>query len=67
MRQSALELEHRRTARLANHMHGAAAIDFFVVPTVTFSLLYVFVVLEHARRRIVHVNVTDEPGARWTA
>ncbi len=52
---------------LANHMHCATAIDFFVVPTVTFSLLYVFVVLEHARRRIVHVNVTDEPGARWTA
>ncbi len=54
-------------AFLANHMHCAAAIDFFVVPTVTFGLLYVFVVLEHARRRIAHINVTDEPGARWTA
>ncbi len=34
---------------LTNHMHCAAAIDFFVVPTVTLGLLYVFVVLEHAR------------------
>lgn len=48
-------------------MHCAAAIDFFVVPTVTFGLLYVFVVLDHAPRRIVHINVSDEPGARWTA
>jgi hypothetical protein len=43
------------------------AIDFFVVPTATFKLLYVFVVLDHARRRIVHVNVTDKPCARWAA
>jgi hypothetical protein len=48
-------------------MRSAAAIDFFVVPTATFRLLYVFVVLEHARRRIVHINVTDEPNARWTS
>jgi transposase InsO family protein len=54
-------------AFLANHMSSAAAIDFFVVPTDTFRLLYVFVVLEHARRRIVHINVTDEPNARWTS
>jgi hypothetical protein len=47
-------------------MHCAAGIDFFVVPTATFKLLYVFVVLEHARRHIVHVNVTDQPSARWT-
>jgi transposase InsO family protein len=33
---------------------------------VTFRLLYVFVVLKHERRRIVHVNVTDGPSARWT-
>jgi putative transposase len=48
-------------------MHCAAAIDFFVVPTAAFRLLYVFVVLGHHRRRILHVNVTDEPTARWTA
>jgi transposase InsO family protein len=48
-------------------MHCAVGVDFFVVPTATFKLLYVFVVLDHARRRIVHVNVTDQPCARWTA
>jgi hypothetical protein len=52
---------------LRNHMHCAVAIDFFVVPTATFRLLYVFVVLDHARRRILHVNVTDQPCARWAA
>jgi len=52
---------------LENHMHCAAAIDFFAVPTATFRLLYVFVVLGHHRRRILHINVTDEPNAPWTA
>ena len=51
---------------LRNHMTETAAIDFFVVPTATFRLLYVFVVLEHARRRIVHFNVTESPSAQWT-
>lgn len=51
---------------LANHMPGAAAIDFFAVPTVTFRALYVFVVLAHDRRRIAYFNVTDAPSARWT-
>ena len=41
--------------------------DFFVVPTVTFQLLYVLVVLRHDRRRIVNVNVTRYPTAEWTA
>jgi hypothetical protein len=48
---------------LANHLPRAAAIDFFVVPTATFRSLYVFVVLAHERRRIVHCNVTDAPCA----
>lgn len=51
---------------LLNHRKDLVSIDFFVVPTVTFRLLYVFVVLEHERRRIVHFNVTDGPSARWT-
>jgi transposase InsO family protein len=51
---------------LRNHSKNLVSIDFFVVPTVTFRLLYVFVVLEHERRRIVHINVTDGPSARWT-
>ena len=41
--------------------------DFFVVPTATFRVLHVFVVLSHARRRILHVNVTACPTAEWVA
>jgi transposase InsO family protein len=52
---------------LANHMNVSAACDFFAVPTLTFKVLYVFVVLSHDRRRIVHVNVTRHPTAAWTA
>ena len=43
------------------------AADFFVVPTVTFRLLFVLVILEHDRRRLVHVAVTEHPTAGWTA
>ena len=52
---------------LRNHMKVTAACDFFVVPTITFKLLYVFVVLSHDRRQIVHVAVTAHPTAEWTA
>jgi len=40
-------------------------VDFFTVPTVTFRVLYVFLVLSNQRRRIVHFNVTDSPSAIW--
>ena len=43
------------------------AADFFVVPTVTYRLLFVFVILSHERRRLVHVAVTANPTAAWTA
>ena len=43
------------------------AADLFVVPTVTFRLLFVLVILAHDRRRIVHVAVTAHPTAAWTA
>jgi putative transposase len=43
------------------------AADFFVVPTVTYRLMFVLVILVHHRRRIVHVAVTDHPTAVWTA
>jgi transposase InsO family protein len=43
------------------------AADLFVVPTVTFQLLFVLVILAHDRRRIVHVAVTEHPTAAWTA
>jgi hypothetical protein len=39
--------------------------DFFVVPTVTFSLLYVFVILSHSRRRVVHFNTASAPTEAW--
>jgi transposase InsO family protein len=54
-------------AFLANHVKDLVSVDFFVVPTVRFTLLFVFVVLAHHRRRIVHFNVTDHPTAAWTA
>jgi putative transposase len=52
---------------LRNHVGSLASIDFFVVPTVTFRLLYAFVVLRHDRRRVVHCNVTEHPTAAWVA
>jgi len=52
---------------LKNHMHCCAAIDLFTVPTVMFHILYVFIVISHDRRRLVHFNVTAHPTATWTA
>jgi transposase InsO family protein len=52
---------------LTNHVTQIAAADLFVVPTVTFRLLFVLVIPAHDRRRIVHVAVTDHPGAGWIA
>jgi putative transposase len=44
-----------------------ASIDYLTVPTATFRVLYIFLVLSHDRRRVVHWNVTSHPGAQWTA
>jgi hypothetical protein len=52
---------------LRNHVKDLASTDFFVVPTATFRLLFVFVVLSHNRRRLVHFGVTSRPTAEWTA
>lgn len=52
---------------LRNHGTEIVAIDFLTVPTATFRVLYVFVVLSLDRRRIVHFNVTDSPNAEWTS
>jgi transposase InsO family protein len=52
---------------LDNHVGTLASIDFFTVPTATFRILYVFLVLAHDRRRVLHFNVTEHPGAAWTA
>jgi transposase InsO family protein len=54
-------------AFLDNHVKDLASVDFFVVPTVSLKVLFVFVVLAHARRRVVHFNVTEHPTAQWTA
>jgi len=52
---------------LDNHVAQLASIDFFTVHTVWFEILFVFLVLAHDRRRVVHFNVTAHPTAEWTA
>jgi putative transposase len=52
---------------LDNHVSQLASVDFFTVHTVWFEVLFVFIVLAHDRRRIVHFNVTAHPTAEWTA
>ncbi len=54
-------------AFLNNHVKDIVACDFFTVPTATFRVLFVFIILAHERRRIVHFNVTEHPTAEWTA
>src|SRR2546430_4770792 len=51
---------------LKNHMQDLVSADFFVVPTITFRLLFVFVILSHDRRRPIHFAVTANPTAEWT-
>jgi hypothetical protein len=55
----------RWLAFLQNHREAVVAFDFFTVPTVKFQLLYCFFVIQHARRRILHFNVTRHPLADW--
>jgi transposase InsO family protein len=52
---------------LANHRVAMVSMDFFTVPTLSGRVLFVLVLLSHARRRIVHVNVTEHPTAVWAA
>jgi len=52
---------------LDNHLNSLVSLDFFTVPTIRFQILYVFLVLAHARRRVVHFAVTAHPTAEWTA
>src|SRR2546426_3699405 len=54
-------------AFLKNHAKDLIAVDFFTVPTATFRVLFVLVLLTHKRRRLVHFNVTEHPTAGWTA
>jgi len=50
---------------LANHTKQLIAVDFFTVPTVTFRVLFVFVILAHDRRKLLHFAVTEAPSAAW--
>ncbi len=52
---------------LRNHADGIASIDFLVVPTAAFKLLFGLVILCHDRRRLVHIAVTANPTADWIA
>jgi transposase InsO family protein len=57
---------HQRwTTFLRNHRDLIAGMDFFVVPTVRFHLLYVWFAIDHGRRRVLHFNVTESPTACW--
>lgn len=55
----------RWMAFLNNHREAIAAMDFFTVPTLTFSVLHCFFVIAHDRRRILHCNVTRHPSSAW--
>jgi transposase InsO family protein len=50
-----------------NHADGIAAMDLFVVPTVSFRLLYGLLIMGHARRQILWLGVTAHPTAEWIA
>jgi putative transposase len=52
---------------LTNHVRDLVSIDFFTVPTARLRILFVFVVLAHDRRRVLHFNLTEHPTAAWTA
>ena len=58
--------DQRWSTFVRNHAKAIVACDFFVTVTATFRLLYVFVMIEHGSRRLLHLNVTAHPTAAWT-
>jgi hypothetical protein len=52
---------------LVNHADGIASMDLFVVATISFRLLYGFLILLHARRQLLWLGVTAHPTAEWVA
>jgi len=50
---------------LRNHRDVVAGMDFFVVPTARFRLVYVWFAIDHGRRRVLHFNVTEHPTSAW--
>jgi putative transposase len=57
---------HNWKAFLRNHCGCMVSVDFLTVPTVNLKVLYVFLVLSHHRRRVLHFNVVESPSAVWT-
>src|SRR5215813_12838153 len=59
---------HRhKDGSLRNHADGIASMDLFVVPTISFQLLYGFLILQHSRRQLLWLGVTARPSAHWIA
>ena len=54
-------------AFLRSHLGQMVSVDFLTVPTLRFQVLYLFLVLSHERRKVLHFNVTEPPSAPWTA
>src|ERR1019366_781950 len=52
---------------LQNHIGEIVAIDFFTVPTIRMRVLFVLLVVENQRRRVLHFGITEHPTAQWTA
>ena len=52
---------------LGNHLGQIVSVDFFTVPTIRLRVLFVFLVLEHRRREVLHFNVTEHPTSAWVA
>jgi len=52
---------------LQNHIGEIVAIDFFTVPTVSLRVMFVFLILEHKRRKVLHFGVTENPTSEWVA
>jgi len=52
---------------LKNHARDIVAVDMFVVPTIRFQVLYIFIILGLERRRLIFANVTTNPTADWLA
>ena len=59
--------QQRWVTFLRNHRDVIAGMDFFLVPTVRFQLLYVWFAIDHGRRRILHFNATANPVAQWVS
>jgi putative transposase len=51
---------------LQNHVGEIVAVDFFTVPTIRLRVLFIFLVIEHPQRRVLHFGITEHPTAEWT-